>query len=462
VALHDLAEPLAAIVGPGGVLDRTAIAGRSPGWFPGNLHAGLLVRPRTTQEVSRVMALCHAAGQKVVVHGGLTGLVRGATTTPGDLILSTERMTAIEEVDPANRTMTVQAGVVLQSAQEAAEAAGLFLPLDLAARGSCTIGGNVSTNAGGNRVIRYGMTRDCVLGLEVVLADGTVLSSMNRMIKNNAGYDLKHLFVGSEGTLGIVTRVVLRVREKPASEVTALAAAPGFAAVAALLKHMDHGLGGTLSAFEVMWPEFYAATAKHVCGGKPPLPHGHPYYIVIDSLGADQEADRARFEATLGAAMEKGLVNDAVIAESRAQAETIWAVRDHSEHAETEGGPTITFDVSLPIGLMGDYVAAVQGELDGQGRHPGCFTFGHLGDGNLHFMVPTDETAADRHAIERVVYERLETLGGSISAEHGIGLEKRDWLGISRSPAEIAVMRAMKQALDPGNLLNPGKVLATL
>jgi FAD/FMN-containing dehydrogenase len=303
------------------------------------------------------------------------------------------------------------------------------------------------------------MTRENILGLEAVLADGTVLSSMNRMIKNNAGYDLKHLFIGSEGTLGIVTRAVLRLREQPQSQLTALAALDSFDAIARFLKHMDRAVGGGLSAFEVMWRDFYEAVAAVVRPNGPPLPFGRAYYVVVEFLGADEDADRRRFEVALEQAFEAVLLADAVLASSSAQAREIWDIRDQSEHVESASGPTVTFDVSLPIGAMEAYVAKVQGELAAQGRRPGCFVFGHLGDGNLHFMVPAEPGSdADRHAVEAVVYGHLEALRGSVSAEHGIGLEKKAWLGHSRSPEELAVMRTLKRALDPKGILNPGKV----
>jgi FAD/FMN-containing dehydrogenase len=395
----------------------------------------------------------------VVPQGGLTGLVQGASSTVTDIIVSLERMNAIEEVDGRNRTMTVQAGVTLQSAQSAAEAADLFLPLDLAARGSCTIGGNIATNAGGNRVIRYGMARDCVLGLEAVLADGRVLSSMNRMVKNNAGYDLKQLFIGSEGTLGIVARAVLRLRERPASQIVCLAAASDFDAVAALLKHMDHGLGGGLSAFEVMWREYYETVTAHIGENSPPLRWGLPCYVLMEMLGADAQADERRFEEVLEQALALGLVVDAVIAKSKAEADRIWATRDRSENVERAAGPTIGFDVSLPIAAMRDYVATVRAGLAAVRPGVDCYVFGHVGDGNLHFMIPgaPDDLEA-RERTESVVYGRLQGLDGSISAEHGIGLEKKSYLPLSRSTQEMALMRALKSALDPAGILNPGKI----
>jgi FAD/FMN-containing dehydrogenase len=286
-----------------------------------------------------------------------------------------------------------------------------------------------------------------------------VLSSMNRMIKNNAGYDLKHLFIGSEGTLGIVTLAVLRLREQPQSRLTALAALESFQAIASFLKHMDRSLGGGLSAFEVMWREFYEAVATVVRPHSPPLPFGHAYYVVVEFLGADEDADRARFEAALEQVFDAGLLADAVLASSSTQAREIWDIRDQSEHAESASGPTVTFDVSLPIGAMEDYVAKVQGELAAQGRRPGCFVFGHLGDGNLHFNVAGATEGIGEAEVTRVVHDVVAGLGGSITAEHGIGQYRIGELLRLKPAAELALLRRIKQALDPAGLMNPGKVL---
>ena len=326
--MADLLQTLAEITGPGGVLTGPDVTSRAAGiWMSESIEAQTLVRPRSTAEVSAVLAACHRARQPVVAHGGLTGLVGSALTERGDVILSLERMNGIEGVDRTNRTMTVEAGVVLQSVQECADAHGLMYPLDLGGRGSCTIGGNISTNAGGNRVIRYGMTRDMVLGLEAVLADGTVLSSMNEMIKNNAGYDLKQLFIGSEGSLGIVTRAVLRLREKPRSQETLFVAVDEFDKLPELLKLMDARLGGALSAFEVLWNNFYRLVSTPPAKQRPPLSQDHPYYVLIEAMGGDAETDKARAEAALEDAYEAGLVIDAVIAQSEAQRLELWAMR---------------------------------------------------------------------------------------------------------------------------------------
>jgi FAD/FMN-containing dehydrogenase len=437
------------------VLTGADVTGRSAGiWRRDTIRAKALVRARSTEDVSRALAICHAHGQRVIAHGGLTGLVHGGDTTPDDVVISLERMNRIEEIDPIDRTAVVQSGVVLQALQEEADRHGLLYPLDLGGRGSCTIGGNISTNAGGNRVIRYGMTRDMVLGVEAVLADGTVVSSMNRMIKNNAGYDLKQLFIGTEGSLGIVTRAVVRLREKPTTQATLFVAVEDFSRLGRLLKTMDARLAGTLSAFEVMWNNFYVLVTTAPAKSQPPLPQTYPYYVLIEALGADD----ALVQSTLEAAYEEGLVADAVVAQSEAQRLALWGMRDDVEQT-FRYSPAFTFDVSLRISRMENYVAEVNRRLGAAYGQYTLFTFGHMGDGNLHFVIgagtPTLEV---RRKVEAAVYEPLRAIGGSVSAEHGVGLEKKPYLDISRHPAEIELMRAVKRALDPKGILNPGKI----
>lgn len=446
---------------PEALLEGEALASRPAGFLrPDTVQAALLVRPGSTEEVAAVLRLCHEHRQPVVTHGGLTGLVHGADTTPADLVLSTERMRAIEEIDPAQRVAVVQAGVTLQALQEAVDAQGLAFPLDLGARGSATLGGNASTNAGGNRVVRYGMTRDMVLGVEAVLADGTVIPAMNRLIKNNAGYDLKHLFIGSEGTLGVITRLVLRLREKPARQDVALVAVPGFAQLVALLKHMDRTLGGSLSAFEAMWPEFYELVTTPPAKGRPPLPHGHPLYALIESSGGGGPGDAERFAAACEQAMEAGLIADAAIAQSQAEAAAIWGLRDDVAQCLREGAP-FTYDVSLPIESMPGYLDAVRPAIARRFPNHRTWVFGHMGDGNLHLVIAAGEASLQARAdAEAIVYPPLQALGGSVSAEHGIGFEKKAWLAVSRSPQEIELMRSLKRCLDPLGILNPGRVFS--
>lgn len=456
----ELLDRLRSIVGPEALLVGTAVRERAVGWADPRPNAALaIVRPACTEEVSRVMALCDAARQPVVPMGGLTGLVQGGVAGPREIGLSLERMNRVESVDALGRTMLVQAGATLQAVQEAAEREGLMFALDLGARGSASIGGNAATNAGGNRVIRYGMMRDMVLGLEAVLADGTVIPALNRMLKNNAGYDLKQLFIGTEGTLGIVTRLVLRLRPAPGSHQTALLACESFAQVTGLLGRLDALLGGTLSSFEVMWREFYAIVTMPPARGRGPLAATFPYYVIVEAQGADPTGDQARFEASLMAAGEEGRFADAAIANSQARRDAIWALRDDVSQMFQLGQPFV-FDVSLPVADMEAYVAEVHAAFAERMPHQRCFTFGHLGDGNLHFVVVGPAGTEAREMVEEIVYRPLAARRGSVSAEHGIGLEKRAWLPLSRSDSEIALMRRLKQALDPHGVLNPGRVVA--
>jgi FAD/FMN-containing dehydrogenase len=458
--MSDLLGRLRSLLPPAAVIDGAEVKATALTPFGRPLGTPLaLVKPGSTAEVSVILRLCDAAGQPVVPWGGKTGLVDGAVAD-GAVAVSLERMNRIEEIDPVAATMTVEAGCILQTVCEAAEAKGLLFPLDLGARGSATIGGNIATNAGGNRVIRYGMMRDLVLGLEAVLADGTVLSSLNRLIKNNAGYDLKQLFIGSEGTLGIVTRAVLRLRPRPQSQDTAFVALDSFEALPRFLRHMESALGGTLSAFEVMWADFYHLVTTPPAKGRPPIPHGHPYYVLVESLGADQPADSARFERALTAALEAGDLADAVIAKSQLERNQMWGLRDDVIQL-ARNFPIFGFDVSLRIADMEAYVAEVRRGLSARWPKSTCVVFGHLGDGNLHVIAGVgDGSDAARHDVESIVYGPLRPRGGSISAEHGIGLEKRPYLDWSRGPEEVALMRRVKQALDPRNILNPGKVIA--
>ena len=431
------------------------VTSRSAGiWRSDSIQSTVMVRPRNTQEVSRALAICHAHDQPVVAHGGLTGLVQSAITTSADVVISLERMNRIESIDPLQRTAVVESGVVLQALQEAVADEGLMFPLDLGGRGSCTIGGNISTNAGGNRVIRYGMTRDMVLGLEAVLADGTIVSSMNQMIKNNAGYDLKQLFIGTEGTLGIVTRAVLRCREAVRAQPTAMVGLENFAAVIAFLKHADAHLAGTLSAFEVMWNNYYRLVTSAPAKNQPPLASDYPFYVLVEAMGAAEDA----FAEALRSALDEQLVVDAVIAQSEQQRSGLWAIRDDVEQT-FRFGPVFLFDVSLRLPDMVSYVEEVETRLGAAFDEYHNFTLGHVGDGNLHFAIAVGDDSATAHRrVEACVYEPLAAIGGSVSAEHGVGLEKKPYLDISRSPAEIDLMRTLKAALDPKGILNPGKI----
>jgi FAD/FMN-containing dehydrogenase len=417
----------------------------------------IILLPRNTEEVSGILKLCSAAGQAVVPLGGRTGLANGHFRTSGELGLSLERMNAIEEIDTHNRTMTVQAGCILQVAAEAAKEQDLLLPLDFGARGSATVGGNAATNAGGNMVIRYGMLRDSVLGLEVVLADGTVVTNLNKMLKNNTGYDIKHWFIGAEGTLGVITRLVLRLRPHPRSQNTALLAVDNFAAVTHLLRWLDAHTAGTLSAFEVMWPDFYEFITREGSLHKPPLPHGSPYYVLVETLGSNPEADAEHFSTVLGEALEEGMITDAVLTRSQSERNALWEIRDDVLEF-FKLGPIIPFDISVTLDKMEAFVDDIRAAMD-QRTDPVCVIFGHLGDSNLHLILgSTNPQAFDYLGLQQLLYETVERYDGSVSAEHGIGLGKREQLHRSRSPVELQLMIAMKKMLDPKNILNPNKI----
>lgn len=419
----------------------------------------VILLPQSTAQVSAILRICAAAGQALVPLGGRTGLANGHFKTCGEIGLSLERMNAIEEIDTENRTMTVQAGCILQVAAEAAKDKDLLLPLDFGARGSATIGGNVATNAGGNMVIRYGMLRDTVLGLEVVLADGTVVTNLNKMLKNNTGYDLKQWFIGAEGTLGVITRVVLRLRPHPRSQNTALLAVDTLSSVIKLLHWLDERTAGTLSAFEVMWPDFYEYITREGSLHTPPLPHGSAYYVLVETLGSNPAADAENFEVVLGQAMEEGLLADAVLTHTQAERNAIWEIRDDVLEF-FKLGPIIPFDISVTLDVMEDFVNDIRAAM-AKLLEPICVIFGHLGDSNLHVILgSTNSQAFDYDALQQLLYDTVERYRGSVSAEHGIGLAKREQLHRSRSAAELELMMAMKRMLDPKNILNPNKVFA--
>ena len=457
--MTDFIERLGDIVGEKGIVRNEEMSGRSAGYSHPDetLNAKALVRPSNTGEVSRILKICNEQLQPVVCHGGLTGLVDGNTAGEDEVILSLERMRKIEEIDPSSATMTVQTGVTLQTVQEAADEAGFFFPLDLGARGSATLGGNISTNAGGNRVVRFGMARDMVLGLEAVQADGTILNSLGKIIKDNAGYDLKHLFIGSEGTLGVVTRLVLRLRPKPASQQTAYLALDEFDNLPRLLNFCNSRSGGCLSAYEVMWQNYFQLVTSRP-GAAQPMSDKYPYYVLMEVMGGDPEFDRNRFESMLADALEEGLMVDAVIAKSEGERQAMWALRDDVESLST-WGPIIGFDVGLPIASMPAYLEEIDEPILAQWPNRKLAVFGHLGDGNLHIVYAVGENGNNaKKLINDAVYRPLATRGGSVSAEHGIGLQKKDYLMVSRSPAEIDLMKQLKSMMDPNNILNPGKI----
>lgn len=413
-----------------------------------------LILPRNTDQVAATLKICNAHKRAVVTQGGMTGLAAGAHPRKGEIALSLERMVGIEEVDTAAGTITALAGTTLQTIQEAAEKAGFLCAIDLGARGSCTIGGNVSTNAGGNQVLRFGMTRKNILGLEVVLADGEIVRSLNKMMKNNAGYDWTQYFIGAEGTLGVVTRVVVMLQPKPSDIQTAVVAVSNTEAAIRLLRRAQAALPGGLLVFEAMWSEFYQI-ATEIMGLNAPVSPDNELAILMEAPGTRED-----FETFLAAAYEEGLVLDAAIAQSRGERERMWALREsvyeHYKYLPKQVG----FDISIPISRMEEAVQALRAELPG--IMPGTIfvIFGHLADSNIHVNVmPPEMPAGIKEQIENVVYQITARLGGSVSAEHGIGQTKRPYLALSRTEAELALMRRIKAALDPNGVLNPGRVL---
>jgi FAD/FMN-containing dehydrogenase len=451
-----LAERFAQELGAGAVLTGNDVEARSCDPFTHLPSASpAVLRPRSTADVVQILKQCHVAGQPIVVHGGRTGVAGGAMAGADELVLSFERMNRVIEVDPVGTTMTVEAGVAIATVQEAAARHGLFYPIDLGSKGTATVGGTIATNAGGNRVIRWGMTRQNVLGLEVVLADGTLLDLRNRFLKNNTGYDLKQLFIGSEGTLGVVCSAVLRLVPMPTTQQVALVSLDSYDKVLELLGRAR--ALPQLSAFEVMWRDYYAIIA-----GDPARRLVEPavaFYVIVEGMGYDEAGDEAAFAGLLEQAFADGLLVDAVVASSVRQADDIWKVREGSEMLVREMGPFVSFDVSVDIRRADEFVAAVRAALADRFGAYRSVAFGHLGDGNLHIGVHVGPDTRDRtHEVETCVYSVLKGFGGALTAEHGIGTLKRAFLPDHISPAALATMGKIRQALDPDRHIN-GNVL---
>ncbi|MGY8686056.1 FAD-binding oxidoreductase [Bradyrhizobium sp. UFLA05-153] len=456
--MTNLVADLTAILGPNRIRTGDDIEPRHFRDFemvsPPDVRPAALVYPLDTAEVAAILKLCNGMRVPVVAQGGLTGLAGGAIPVQGCLLLSLERLRGIEEIDANAATITVQAGVPLEAIQEAAEAAGLFFPLDLGARGSCQIGGNLSTNAGGYHVIRFGMSRDLLLGLEVVLADGTVVATLNKMLKNNAGYDIKQLFVGSEGTLGVITRAVLKLSPKQPAVCTVLCGLRNYDQVLALLRILRLRLGSSMSAFEMMSSDYYALGCAD--SGRPaPLKGTHGAYVLVETMGQDLEEEMARCEKMIALVLEEEIIDDAVIAQSSAQAQGLWAARESRKASPSE----ISFDVSIPIGQIGTFMTESKARLTARWPAAKSLYYGHIGDANLHVVIQLDADPLPVEAMIEVFYGTVRDWQGSVSAEHGIGLLKRKFLSYSRPPEAIALMERIKEALDPNNILNPGKVL---
>ncbi|MES2291888.1 MAG: FAD-binding oxidoreductase [Pseudomonadota bacterium] len=424
----------------------------------------LLLKPATTDQVSAILAICHQTGTAIVPQGGNTGLVGGQIPLHGEVLLSLRRMNRIRAVDAAGMTLTVEAGVTLKEAQDAAAGQQLLFPLSLGSEGSCTIGGNISTNAGGNHVLRYGMMRALVLGLEVVMADGRVLPMLKNLHKDNTGYDLKQLFIGAEGTLGVVTAASLRLFPRPAQMVTALTAVPSPKAALALLGHMQANTGGLLSSFELIARPALDLVLKNIPDTRDPLAASSSWYVLMEISGGAGDNLEARTQAALEDAMAGAWVTDAIVAQNQTQARNLWRLRETISEAAKREGAAIKHDISVPVASIPAFIeeatAAVLEKFPG--ARPVCF--GHMGDGNLHFNFNAPVGGDSAFALEwdemqLTVHDIVKNYSGSISAEHGIGQMKRDILPRYKSSEELDAMRALKAAFDPKNILNPGKTV---
>lgn len=464
-----LLQALRAELGAAQVLSEGDLSAYELDWrrrYPGRALA--VVRPGSTAEVASLMRQCAGHGVALVPQGGNTGLVGGGVPDASgrQILLSLQRLNKVRAIDAANLTMTVEAGCVLQAVQHAAAAQGLLFPLSLAAEGSCTIGGNLATNAGGTAVLRYGNARDLCLGLEVVTAQGEVLQGLSGLRKDNTGYDLRHLFIGSEGTLGVITAATLKLYPQPAARMTALAACDTLEAAVALLGLAQARAGSGLTGFELMNRFSLDLVRRHFAQLRQPLPPC-PWTVLLEVSDTESEAHaRGVFEGLLESALERGLIDDAAIAETLEQSHAMWHLRESIPLAQAEEGLNIKHDIALPISLIPQFVARTDAAL--QAAIPGIrmVDFGHLGDGNLHYNVQAPEgfdAAAflreHEPAVNRIVFDAVQAHGGSISAEHGIGQLKREELAERKDPVALALMRSIKQALDPQGLLNPGRLI---
>ena len=428
--------------------------------------SSLLLKPATTSEVSAILKICDETATPLVPQGGNTGLVGGQIAFNGEVVLSLARLNRIRGLDAQAQTITAEAGAILAQIQRAADDSNLLFPLSLAAEGSATIGGNLSTNAGGVNVLRYGMARDLVLGLEVVLADGRVLDLLRTLRKDNTGYDLKQIFIGSEGTLGIITAASLKLFPKPAERVCALVAVPSPAAAVQLLAEFQSRTGGQISAFELMPRIGIEFVAAHIPDARDPLETASPWYVLAEAAGAAQFQLAAIIESALVAATEEGIVTNAVIAAGASQRSALWALRENMSEAQKREGASIKHDVSVPVSkipqFLQDATAAVLRAVPA--ARP--VSFGHIGDGNIHFNFSAPQGGNEAaflarwDDVQKIVHDIVHRFGGSISAEHGIGVQKREQLAHYKSPVEMELMRTLKRTFDPKNILNPGKVVA--
>ena len=467
-----LLDALRAAVGAANVLSGDDAAPYLTDWrkrYTGRAQA--VVRPGSTAEVAAVVRACAAARAPMVPQGGNTGLVGGATPDASGtaVVVSLLRMNRVRSIDTANDTIAVEAGCVLQALQQAARDRGRLFPLSLAAEGSATIGGNLATNAGGTQVLRYGNARELTLGVEVVLANGDIWDGLRALRKDNTGYDLKDLFIGAEGTLGIITAATLKLYPLPAAQMTALAAVPSIAAAARLLEAARAAAASTLTAFEVM----AGNTLRHALEALPslrmPLPLEQPWYVLLELSDAESEAHGvAMLERILEAALQAGDIVDAAVARSLAEAQSMWALREGIPEAHAKRGGNVKHDISVPVSGIAEFVESTNAALRRRFAWIEPIVFGHLGDGNLHYNMgtvagtPIDVAFAHEAEINAIVNDAVHARGGSISAEHGLGQLKREAITHYKPAVELELMRTIKQALDPLGLMNPGKVIQLL
>lgn len=456
-SIDELRKSLETILKPDQILTRDSLDNRySHIWrMSKKVAAKAVLLPKSTAEVSNILRWCYGNNQSIITHGGLTNLVGSTESEASDIILSLEKMKTIIEVDPQSRTITVESGAILEEVQKAALENSLMFPLNFGAKGSAQIGGAISTNAGGLRVFRFGMTRQLVLGLEVVLADGTILSSLKKIIKDNSGYDLKQLFIGAEGTLGIITKAVLKLVEAPKSRVSCLVGLSSYDNVVKLLKHMDAGLAGIMSGYELMWPDFYKAATGENALNKAPISSEYNYYVLIEALGSDSEKDLEKMTQLLELALESELIEDGAMADTASDLNWFWSIREDVHVIKSQCNYDHHFDISMPIAEIGLQIKKIKESLLEIEGVKAVYPFGHIADGNIHLIV--DRVSEDRDLIEAInscVYNPLSSIGGSVSAEHGIGLDKRKYLKYCRTEEEIKTMKLLKQSLDQKNILN--------
>jgi FAD/FMN-containing dehydrogenase len=455
----DILKAIEGIVGPRNLVPGSDLRDRPLDfWNKAGTEALGLVKPRSVEEVAAVLSLCNDRGQRVIVEGGRTNIVKATLGTKNTLLMSLEHLHSIEAPDARNMTVEAGAGVVLENLQASCLQAGTRFGLDFGARGSATLGGALAMNAGGFQALRYGVARDQVLGIECVLPDGTILSHLSPHRKDNTGYDLKHLFIGSEGTLGVITRAVLKLHPAPETVSTALLAFDHLGGAIETLQLMRRDLRGVLSSFEVIWQRFFELNVSALFDGRSPIQGRFPLYVLCEAEGFNSDSDPVEFEDAVRKALEAGHVVDAIVATSERQRRDLWRLREDFEAEAVAFMVTVEFDVTLALNKMEAFVDHVKRRVDDEvPENLGLHIIGHLGDGNLHltFGLADDD---EKTRVQDIVYRIVSEHAGSISAEHGIGMSKKPFLMYSRSPAEIEVMKSIKKALDPNSILNPGKI----